>query len=919
MSQVQTKSRINSLVSRQLGTDADNIDVASLLELCDTVRRGYGNDVLNAIKEPFKHGAPPIQMKTLELLDGLLQNTTPDFAVTMSSEEWTERYFRTAKTATSPVVCDRIITLSIQWALTYPTMGMRRLVDRFAKSKVLGDRFAAMRQEEVVRQNQRKEQRRLQQQQQQSAQFGGSQNFGGSQASFDRPVTHHRDPSTGNFNQSSSMAGSPQQQPRYGYNAAPVAAVPQQQTSQQFEMQRQRSAILSNIDTFLLEAQGDAASLEYGIEHPDMLEEGMVKECDNHRHKAASFLEKGDQISDEARDYLTLLLEQLHNLLQIHDAIFGTTYVGSSEYAAPDAVTPRPRDDDDDDAEPVDFGGGDQPLVGAPPPSTVQLPPNPHLQQRKAQQQQQPVVSPEDIAEKKRLTEQVESDKKEIAELKAEKDALLLQKNEMQDKYKDAKAKNKKAVEAVNELEDEINVKEERIAELTSALSAKTNVPPPKPEVREVVKVVKPVVPAKTLRILNDTVSQLRAEIAGLRTEGLRIRTVSDDFAATFGASVESHITQFLSSQLQDKAKDARALTQLQDLYKREMKLRKNYYNQIQELKGNLRVYCRVRPMSKKEISNGHKEVTDFVGDDAVRIVDERDKVKMFEFDTVFQPDSSQEAVFADTCPLIDSVVDGFNVCIFAYGQTGTGKTHTMSGSAADPGINRRALDRLFQVIAEREATEASTVSVSVLEIYNEKIRDLLVPDIEAAKMSFEIRTGGQFGHSVTNLTEQAVATSTDIEKIMDTATLHRKVTATNMNDVSSRSHMIVYIRINTVNNQTKAQSYGKLSLVDLAGSERLDKSGAEGQAAKEAMAINKSLTALGDTISALGAGAKHVPYRNSMLTHLLQDSMAGQAKVLMFCCVSPASYNISETLSSLMFATRARGVSLGQVKKNTA
>jgi kinesin family protein C2/C3 len=128
---------------------------------------------------------------------------------------------------------------------------------------------------------------------------------------------------------------------------------------------------------------------------------------------------------------------------------------------------------------------------------------------------------------------------------------------------------------------------------------------------------------------------------------------------------------------------------------------------------------------------------------------------------------------------------------------------------------------------------------------------------------------------------------------------------------------MIVYILIQTKNKTTGAESYGKLSLVDLAGSERLDKSGAEGAAAKEAVAINKSLTALGDTISALSQSAKHVPYRNSTLTHLLSDSMSGQAKVLMFCCASPASYNTQETASSLNFALRARGVSLGKIKKN--
>lgn len=151
----------------------------------------------------------------------------------------------------------------------------------------------------------------------------------------------------------------------------------------------------------------------------------------------------------------------------------------------------------------------------------------------------------------------------------------------------------------------------------------------------------------------------------------------------------------------------------------------------------------------------------------------------------------------------------------------------------------------------------------------------------------------------------------------MQTASRNRSEGTTNMNEHSSRSHMILYIIVRTTNIQTNIQSFGKLSLVDLAGSERLDKSGAEGQLMKEAVSINKSLSSLGDVIAGLSQSSKHIPFRNSVLTYLLQDSMAGQAKVLMFACVSPASYNASETGSTLQFASRARGVAFGQIKKN--
>ncbi|EAN90175.1 C-terminal motor kinesin, putative, partial [Trypanosoma cruzi] len=170
----------------------------------------------------------------------------------------------------------------------------------------------------------------------------------------------------------------------------------------------------------------------------------------------------------------------------------------------------------------------------------------------------------------------------------------------------------------------------------------------------------------------------------------------------------------------------------------------------------------------------------------------------------------------------------------------------------------------------------------------------------------------------VTNLTEVPVNLPKEIHDIMARANRCRSEGQTNMNEHSSRSHMVLYIVVRTTNKQTRMQSFGKLSLVDLAGSERLEKSGAEGQQMKEAVSINKSLSALGDVISGLAQNNKHVPFRNSVLTFLLQDSMSGQAKVLMFVCVSPASYNCSESNSSLQFASRARGVAFGQIKKNT-
>ncbi|RNF26475.1 putative C-terminal motor kinesin [Trypanosoma conorhini] len=349
------------------------------------------------------------------------------------------------------------------------------------------------------------------------------------------------------------------------------------------------------------------------------------------------------------------------------------------------------------------------------------------------------------------------------------------------------------------------------------------------------------------------------------------------------------------------------------------MKLRKQYYNTIQELKGNIRVYCRVRPMVPKEISDGHYSIMEFPSTDELKFVDGSGRPKLFEFDEVYSPSATQAKVFEDTCPLIDSVVDGYNVCIFAYGQTGSGKTYTMGGGEGETkGINARALERLFEVIEERKDTEESTVVISVLEIYCDNIRDLLASH-DAGKVTYEVKQGGPCGTYVTNLTEVLVTSPREIRDIMARANSKRSEGQTNMNEHSSRSHMIVYIVVRTTNKQTNMQGFGKLSLVDLAGSERLEKSGAGGQQLKEAVSINKSLSALGDVIAGLAQNVKHIPFRNSVLTFLLQDSMAGQAKVLMFACVSPASYNASESSSSLQFASRARGVTFGQIKKNAA
>ena len=203
---------------------------------------------------------------------------------------------------------------------------------------------------------------------------------------------------------------------------------------------------------------------------------------------------------------------------------------------------------------------------------------------------------------------------------------------------------------------------------------------------------------------------------------------------------------------------------------------------------------------------------------------------------------------------------------ILLPGQTGSGKTYTMAGPPEDRGVNTRALDELFTRSRARQEDCRDTISVSILEVYNESIKDLLTP----ADDKLEIRQG-EFGNYVPGLTQIPVTSLEEVQNLLLTADRHRSQACTNMNEHSSRSHMMLTVHLTSENFSTGVTSRGKLNLVDLAGSERLDKSGATGQALKEAQNINKSLSALGYVIQARAVKQSHIPFRNSTLTYLLQ------------------------------------------------
>ncbi|KAK7277932.1 hypothetical protein RJT34_22952 [Clitoria ternatea] len=351
--------------------------------------------------------------------------------------------------------------------------------------------------------------------------------------------------------------------------------------------------------------------------------------------------------------------------------------------------------------------------------------------------------------------------------------------------------------------------------------------------------------------------------------------------------------------------------------YLEEYSERRRLYNEVIELKGNIRVFCRCRPLNESEIANGSASVVNFESssDSELQVVSSDSSKKQFKFDHVFRPEDNQEAVFSQTKSIVASVLDGYNVCIFAYGQTGTGKTFTMEGTPEHRGVNYRTLEELFRIIEDRRGVMKYELSVSMLEVYNEKIRDLLVENSTQPK-KLEIKQAADGTQEVPGLVEAWVHGTEDVWEMLKTGNRVRSVGSTCANELSSRSHCLLRVTVmgeNLINGQ---RTKSHLWLVDLAGSERVGKTEAEGERLKESQFINKSLSALGDVISALASKSAHIPYRNSKLTHILQSSLGGDCKTLMFVQVSPSAADLGETLCSLNFATRVRGIEGGPARK---
>ncbi|XP_031284334.1 kinesin-like protein KIN-14U [Pistacia vera] len=338
---------------------------------------------------------------------------------------------------------------------------------------------------------------------------------------------------------------------------------------------------------------------------------------------------------------------------------------------------------------------------------------------------------------------------------------------------------------------------------------------------------------------------------------------------------------------------------------------RREALNKILDIKGSIRVFCRVK--SFRFMDRRIREPI-LIGLEKIAVRSAGSK-KEFGFDKVFNQEASQEDVFVEVEPILRSALDGHNVCVLAYGQTGTGKTFTMDGTGDQPGIVPRALEELFRQASLDNSTSVS-FSMSMLEVYMGNLRDLLAPKpvckaYEAVtKCNLNIQTDSKGMVEVEGLTEVLIP---DFEKARCWYNKGRRVRSTswtNVNEASSRSHCLTRITIFRHGDTLNAKrEVSKIWLVDLGGSERVLKTGATGQTLDEGRAINLSLSALADVIAALRRKRGHVPFRNSKLTQILKDSLGDGSKVLMVVHVSPCEEDVGETICSLNFAKRARGI----------
>ncbi|CAH0719347.1 unnamed protein product, partial [Brenthis ino] len=321
-----------------------------------------------------------------------------------------------------------------------------------------------------------------------------------------------------------------------------------------------------------------------------------------------------------------------------------------------------------------------------------------------------------------------------------------------------------------------------------------------------------------------------------------------------------------------------------------------------------VKVVVRCRPLSEREKNEGHDEVVRVWAErGAVQVYNPKGQDKLFTYDAAYDCTADTQTIYDEMVrPLVASVLDGFNGCVFAYGQTGTGKTHTMEGTPDHEGIIPRAFRHIWTHIENNASPDIThLVSCSYVELYLEDVRDLLSKDCK----KLTIRGQELNGFYIPEMTSVVCKSAAEMVRAMRAGNRNRAAARTDMNEHSSRSHAVFLVTVETAHRTTNRIRVGKLNLVDLAGSERQRKTGAGGERLREAARINQALSSLGNVISALAENSPHVPYRDSKLTRILQDSLGGNSKTIMIANIGPASYNYDETITTLRYAHRAKAI----------
>ncbi|KFV72149.1 Kinesin-like KIF25, partial [Struthio camelus australis] len=506
-------------------------------------------------------------------------------------------------------------------------------------------------------------------------------------------------------------------------------------------------------------------------------------------------------------------------------------------------------------------------------------------------------------------------------------------------------------------------------------------------------------------------VTQLHRALQRLKQDLKSLHSFALELSKDFQHQCKTYLYQVLTVvqriQLQNEAMQMfqikafdleQSLQEVTERYEKEKQKRRALHNSLVELRGNIRVHCRIRPLLPFDTAAGltipqdgqrnFSEKVAYAADDETVLVKcnrpgHASINRTFQFERVYNASESQDTVFADVAPLLTSLLDGYNVCIMAYGQTGSGKTYTMLGpqieenfafsteDESELGIIPRATQEVFRLISEKPLG-SYWVEVSVVEVYNNEIFDLLAKDScgRVFGIKRDVVTTREGKRDVPLLTYeqghvQAVENASEFLHLVKKGLQLRVRHPTLVHAHSSRSHLVVTLTITTIvsgenfgiswEDELTSQKQNKevsctfpqktrenkstfssrasspaqfettekpkqvktrLQLVDLAGSECVGMSGVTGAALRETSFINRSLSALADVLGAIAEQRSHIPYRNSKLTHLLQDAVGGDAKLLVMLCISPDQKYLAESMQSLGFGTRARQVQRGQVKK---